>query len=136
MRRAVVIAVMLSACASPAPPTKAPAVEAVVDDEWARESWDERHDTMEFVVHPNMARLFQHNAHKPYPDMTCRTCHGADAEAVNYAMPHGLPPLDPAHIPDTPTARFMAEEVTPEMIELLGTSPKSFGCFNCHPRQK
>ena len=141
MRTTWVIAIALSACAAPrarlpakTPPTTPAA--AVVDDEWARESWDERHDTMEFIVHPNMAQLFQENAHTTYPEMTCRTCHGADAEAVNYAMPHGLPPLDPAHMPDTPTAKFMTEEVTPKMIVLLGTTSKSFGCFNCHPRQK
>jgi hypothetical protein len=101
---------------------------------------------MEFVVHPSMARLFQQHDRKPAPDLTCRTCHGADAEAVQYKMPHGLPALDPAHLPDgsgtdarARTAKFMIEEVTPKMIELLEVSPwnpqtkRGFGCFSCHP---
>ena len=53
---------------------------------------------------------------------------GADAERVGYAMPRGLPPLDPKRMPD-PKARdtkeakmatFMTEEVTPAMADLLG----------------
>jgi hypothetical protein len=116
------------------------------DESWAAASWEDRHDTMEFVVHPTMARLFQAHDRKPAPDMTCRTCHGADAEAVQYKMPHGLPALDPAHLPDpagadarAKTAKFMIEEVTPKMIELLDVAPydpktkRGFGCFNCHP---
>ena len=141
---------------SPAAPTSAaaratpvPAAESSVPasgDTWATSSWEDRHDTMEFVVHPNMARLFQQHYRKPAPDMTCRTCHGADAEAVQYKMPHGLPALDPAHLPDgsgsdarARTAKFMIEEVTPKMIDLLEVAPydpktkRGFGCFNCHP---
>ena len=132
----MVLALGVASCATAPPPVPAKVVPVAADDEWARASWDDRHDTMEFVVHPNMARLFQAHAKQPDPDMTCRTCHGADAEAVNYAMPHGLPALDPAHMPNDETAKFMAEEVTPKMIELLGTTPQHFGCFNCHPRQK
>jgi hypothetical protein len=91
---------------------------------------------MTFLVHPNLARLFQHHDGKSVPDMTCRTCHGADAEQVGYAMPRGLPALDPAHMPDpgTPTARFMTSEVTPTMADLLGVDRRSFSCFGCHPR--
>jgi hypothetical protein len=110
-------------------------------------SWEDRHDAMTFAVLPNMARLFQGFYHSPDPDMTCRTCHGAAAERVRYKMPNGLPPLDPAHLPseDSPdpkearVARFMIEEVTPQMADLLGVpvydpaTRTGFSCFRCHP---
>lgn len=154
----IVLAIAGASCggaaAAPRSAPSAPTAAAVADgwatppsdDSWANASWEDRHDTMEFVVHPSMARLFQAHYHEPAPDMTCRTCHGADAEAVQYKMPHGLPALDPAHLPDpsgsdarAKTAKFMIEEVTPKMIELLDVAPynpttkRGFGCFNCHP---
>jgi hypothetical protein len=102
---------------------------------------------MTFVVLPNMAREFQAFQGKHDPDMTCRTCHGADAEQVGYAMPHGLPALDPEHVPDSNgndaqvrLVKFMNDVVTPRMAELLDVAPydahtrSGFGCFNCHPR--
>ena len=111
-------------------------------------SWEERHDLMTFLVLPNMARLFQGFEGKPDPDLTCRSCHGADAEEVRYKMPHGLTPLDPGRLPSPSSpdpkqariARFMAEEVTPRMAAMLGLEPydsrtgQGFGCFGCHPR--
>ena len=105
-------------------------------DDWAKLTWEDRHSEMTFLVLPNMARLFQRHDGKPDPDMTCRTCHGGDAERVAYAMPHGLPALDPAHMPDerTPTVRFMRETVTPTMADLLGVERREFTCFRCHPR--
>jgi hypothetical protein len=128
-----------------APPPRP--VNATPIDDWAISSWEDRHDTMTFAVLPTMSRLFQRFDAAPYPDMTCRTCHGHDAEAVHYAMPHGLPALDPAHLPaandaDPKTARvakFMHDDVTPTMVDLLGTPPydpktqTGFSCFNCHP---
>lgn len=93
---------------------------------------------MTFDVQPNMARLFQHHAGKAVPDMTCRTCHGADAREVAYAMPHHLPALDEAHMPgdSLPEVRFMRDEVTPTMADLLGIERSRFSCFACHPRQR
>lgn len=121
-------------------------------------SWEERHDTMTFLVLPNMARLFQRFDGSLYPTLTCRTCHGQDAEEVRYKMPHGLTALDPAHLPDSldPDPRrariekFMTEEVTPEMADLLGVpvlhgplraphdprKSSGFSCFNCHPARE
>ena len=95
---------------------------------------------MTWVVLPNMARLFQHFENKPYPDLSCFTCHGMDAERVAYRMPRALSPLDPAHLPgekspDPRVARvavFMENEVTPTFAEMLGKPDVS--CFTCHPR--
>lgn len=147
--------VLLSGCrasATPAPPSVTPAppsVAAAPADGWAALTWEERHDAMTWLVHPNMARLFQRFEQTDAPELTCRTCHGADAEQVQYRMPHGLPALDPAHMPDPDgpgrvarVTRFMADEVTPRMADLLGVpvyDPRTghgFGCFGCHPVQR
>lgn len=88
---------------------------------------------MTFAVLPRMAKLFQKHRHSPDPDLACTSCHGTDAEAVAYAMPHGLPPLDPARLPlDTEMGRFMKDEVAPAMADLL--DKPSYGCFGCHPK--
>ncbi len=105
---------------------------------------------MTFAVLPNMARAWQEHDATPDPTMTCRTCHGADAEAVAYKMPNGLPPLDPAHLP-SPTshdprearvAKFMFDVVAPKMLtDLLDAAPydpatgRGFYCFDCHARK-
>jgi hypothetical protein len=114
-------------------------------DAWSSLTWDERHDEMTWLIHPQMSRLFQRFEKTPYPELTCRTCHGSDAEKVQYKMPNGLPPLDPVHMPDAndgpdaEVAKFMFEEVTPTMANLLGVtvgdprSGRGFGCFSCHP---
>jgi hypothetical protein len=138
----VVVACRARAPASAAAPTR---------DTWSPMTWEERHDVMTFAVLPNMARAFQRHNGSADPDMTCATCHGADAELVHYAMPHGLPALDPRRLPDpngpdpreARMAKFMIEEVTPAMADLLGVplrdradrDPKArgFSCFNCHP---
>ncbi len=133
------LALVLLACggaSAPAPRTTT----APRPDRWSRLSWDDRHDLMTFLVLPNMAPLFQREQRHPFPDMTCRTCHGQDAEAVHYAMPHGLPALDPAHMPDRRSsdpkvarmAAFMADEVTPRMAAMLGKP--DLGCFDCHTK--
>jgi len=73
--------------------------------------------------------------------------HGENAERVQYRMPATLAPLDPAKMPD-PSARdpkeakmakFMTDEVTPQMAGILGVpifdpaTGRGFSCFNCHP---
>ncbi len=140
LRRALpslVVAIAASACQGHAANVPAAGAPATARDEWTPLSWEERHDAMTFRVLPNMARLFQRFQGKPVPDMTCRTCHGADAEQVAYAMPRGLPPLDPAHMPpDDRVARFMKDEVVPTMADLLGVDRARLSCFDCHPRKR
>jgi hypothetical protein len=117
------------------------------ENAWKARTWEEHHDVMTFAVLPTMSRTFQRFAGTVDPEMTCRTCHGPDAEVARYAMPRGLPALDPNRMPD-PNARdahearmakFMIEEVTPTMADLLGVpryDPKTkvgFSCFACHP---
>lgn len=91
---------------------------------------------MTWSVLPAMARAFQHADQRDTPSLTCRTCHGDDAEARSYAMPsRRLLPLDPAAVPTATSsqrAKFMHEIVVPRMREL--TDDPTLGCFSCHPR--
>ena len=95
---------------------------------------------MTFLVLPTVARLFQQFDGRPYPDLTCRSCHGEQAESVKYRMPAG-PPLDPLHLPrrDSPDPReanlvaFMSDSLTPSVNEMLGRN--DVGCFTCHTKK-
>jgi len=144
----LVLALALCGCA-PAAAYRAPSAEVERQPPWESLSWEQRHDRMTWVVHPQMARLFQSFRATAAPELTCRTCHGADAEQAAYKMPRGLPRLDPARLPDPngsqPDARiakFMAEQVTPTMADLLGVdrfdprTGRGFGCFGCHPSSR
>jgi hypothetical protein len=130
-RRWVCSALLLLAGCAPAKP----AATAPSDDEWTPLTWEERHDVMTFTVLPNMGRLFQRLRRTAAPDLTCRTCHGADAEARSYRMPASLPPLDrdaPTKAKDADEARMvnlMVDEVTPAFSALIG---KRATCFSCH----
>ncbi len=140
----------VGSCQPPAAASPRAASHAPAKDEWATDSWEDRHDTMTFLVLPNMARTFQTFFGKKDPDMTCETCHGNDAEAVAYKMPRGLPPLDPRHLPrrdasnpnEARMAAFMIDEVTPRMARMLETPPydpatrTGFSCFSCHPSRE
>jgi len=126
-------------------PSQAPVREVVG---WRSLNWEDRHDTMTFAVLPEMGRLFQRFRASESPDLTCRSCHGPDGEERAYRMPHGLPPLDSAALPEgraldaelSRTVAFMHDEVTPTMAEILEMpvgppeTVSAFSCFNCHPR--
>ena len=114
---------------------KSPAPATAREDRWATLDFEERHTVMTFTVLPNMARTWRDFRHTEYPDMTCRTCHGKDAEAVSYRMPNpSLPRIDPAHPPRGPVAEFMKRTMVPDMIELTGTTSEHLSCNGCHPR--
>lgn len=91
---------------------------------------------------PNMARLLQRFQNHPYPDLTCRTCHGKGAEAHGYPMPAALPPLEPDPLPSEKSedpstakvAKFMASQVVPLFAEITGK--RGVSCFTCHPRKE
>jgi len=90
---------------------------------------------MTFTVLPNMARSWRQFRNSEYPAMTCRTCHGKDAEAVSYRMPNpSLRTIDVAHPPSGPAAEFMKSRVVPDMIDLIGTRAEHFDCNSCHPK--
>jgi hypothetical protein len=150
LRHALALGALLGAVAATACHAMGPGPAAPRAAVYRAPTWEERHDVMTFAVLPNMARMFQRFDGSADPDMTCATCHGPDAELVHYAMPRGLPALDPTRMPDPDAhnpaearmAKFMIEEVTPSMARMLGVpegrpatshAGGGFSCFNCHP---
>lgn len=122
------------ACGSHARPAAKPAHEAAParEDRWAKLSFEDRHSVMTFTVLPNMARTWRDFKHAEDASMTCRTCHGQDAEAVSYRMPNpSLAKIDPAHPPSGPVAEFMKTKMVPEMSNLVSAE---VGCNTCHPK--
>ena len=117
---------------------------------WPNTSWEDRHEVMTFTVMPNMGRAWQKFDNTSAPLLTCRTCHGANAEDVNYKMPNPkLAPLDPSRMPSKTStdprearyAKFMIDEVVPSMTSLIDAAPHDaktgagFCCFNCHTKK-
>jgi hypothetical protein len=131
--RALLIWCVVIGC-GPKPAASSHAAVARTDDAWAKLTFEQRHSAMTFTVLPNMAHTWRDFEKTQYPEMTCRTCHGKDAEVVSYRMPNpALPPIDPVHPPQGPIAQFMIDKVVPEMIDLTETTPNHFGCNSCHP---
>ena len=100
-------------------------------------------------VLPAMRELLHAYDATHFADVTCATCHGANAREVHFRMPNTLPTL---HAPGTEAARaaftehprmfaFMRERMTPAMAQLLGQEPfnpqtrSGFGCYGCHPHE-
>jgi len=104
-------------------------------DAWSSLSFEDKHSRMTFTFHPNMSRRLQRFRQTEYPELACVTCHGMDAEDVDYRMPNGLPPLDPAAMPgpdDSEMARFMTDVFMPEADRLMRVGGTTT-CFSCHP---
>jgi hypothetical protein len=116
---------------------------------WARMSDQEKGRHMREAVMPAMTALLQAYDPAEFANVTCATCHGANARAVHFHMPNSLPAL-PAF--GTPAAEqrmaaerrmyeFMGTRMLPAMAQLLGQQPynpqthQGFGCFNCHPHE-
>jgi hypothetical protein len=110
---------------------------------WAEMDHEARGRYMATVVMPEMQAMFQEFDAEEYGDFGCETCHGANGREVNFRMPNGLAPLDPASIPamfqsTQPMAQFMTQRVWPRMTELLQMEPynpetqQGFSCLNCH----
>jgi len=119
---------------------------------WEAMSHEQRADYMKKTVMPEMKTVFQTFDAKHYEKFNCKTCHGKDPKASKFKMPNPeLPKLDFAALksgkvkPDVmKVAKFMGEEVTPKMAELMhmkkfdpaAPAPDQFGCLNCHVEKK
>lgn len=145
----LLLLVGLFGCSSPsltAPDTSSQPTNG--DELEAQESWAEmdraaRLVFMQDVVMPEMGAMFFEFDSDRFADASCALCHGRDMEVVDYRMPNGVTPLDPAEIPamfesDDRMAEFMTERVWPRMTELLSALPydpqthQGFGCLGCH----
>jgi hypothetical protein len=111
---------------------------------WKDKTHEERQGYMASAVEPTMERLFKKFNAKAYAGFGCETCHGADADLVDFKMPnalYALPEKDPiaeAQSVDEDTAKFMVEKVVPMFSNLLhqttGKGTK-VDCFTCHRKE-
>lgn len=116
---------------------------------WHALSHDERKAYMQRAVAPSMESVFVAHDAERFAAFGCRTCHGASARERGYRMPNPeLPALYPTGSAEQKatvekhraTARFMHQQVIPNMRALLGArsydpaTGQGFSCFHCHPR--
>jgi hypothetical protein len=113
---------------------------------WARLTAQEKGAYMHDTVLPAMTALLQAYDPAHFTEVTCATCHGANARAVHFHMPNGIAPLPAFGTPAAQermarqhrTYEFMGTRMLPAMAQLLGQQPynpqthQGFGCFNCH----
>ena len=118
---------------------------ALAEMAWQDVPEDLRGRWMSEVVVPTMEPLFQEHDPERFAEFGCPTCHGENAREVQFQMPNGIAPLDPAAVPamfesDQPMAQFTTQTVWPRMGELLGEelydmeTGEGFSCFHCHGR--
>ncbi|HVU02863.1 MAG TPA: hypothetical protein VHE30_13980 [Polyangiaceae bacterium] len=107
---------------------------------------DERRAFMASRVVPKMREVFHGLDPKGDEKFGCETCHGEDAEVVDYRMPNSLYPLPQKNTIaeatdyDDKTTKFMVEHVVPAFAALLSQPvgdpehpEKGVTCFTCHP---
>jgi hypothetical protein len=140
-----------------APPAAAPAAAPApgkipgFDAPWKDLKKEQKAKYMKEVVVPKMKTVFQGFDAKEYKVFNCATCHGKKAKAREFKMPSPeIPALPGTHEgfkallekkPKLePVAKFMGEQVKPQMAALLAQpefDPKKpaaggFGCPACH----
>ncbi len=118
-------------------------VEMPEPTDWADMDRPARLAFMQQQVMPELKSMFQEFDGERFAEFNCATCHGENMQEVDFAMPNGIAPLNPAHVPsmfqsEQPMAQFMVQRVWPRMTEMLGAEPynpetqEGFGCFSCH----
>ena len=148
----------LARTASAAPDAGAAAGAKVVgppEKAWKDLTKEQKAKFMKSVVVPKMKPVFQAFDAKQFEKFNCSTCHGKGGKEREFKMPnpeiHALPDNPEefmALMKKKPTwpkwAKFMGEEVKPQMATLLGLpnfDPKkpvegAFSCGNCHQMKK
>ncbi|MBX5484072.1 MAG: hypothetical protein IRZ16_19785 [Myxococcaceae bacterium] len=115
---------------------------------WKDMTPEQRGRFMKAKVMPKMKPIFQAFDAKEFADFTCASCHGKNARDRQFHMPNpeifALPASEEAFKPvmeqKPEWVKFMAEQVTPAMAELLGREPfnpqapkpDAFSCGACH----
>lgn len=108
---------------------------------WSEMSHEDKGTDMVMRFEPVFRVMFQGHDAEEFGHFGCPTCHGEDADEVDYEMPSAR--LPPVPMPGTPAyqemtehepheVRFMEEEVTPAMQTMLGVGA-TFTCHGCHP---
>ncbi len=144
----VLLAAVVGACGQNDP--KSPGLEGMGAPEvaWSEKNVEQKYGYMAAVVHPEMQAVFA-SYDDSYADegaFTCATCHGEDAELVDYKMPAdgaimGLEAEDTiqeAMDYDEEVTNAMMAKVTPGLKKLLdqGSGAKTkVTCFTCHPKE-
>jgi len=151
--------VVLASSSARAADAGAPAAKVVGPPEvaWKDLTKDQKMKFMKAVINPKMKVTFQKFDPKAFEKFGCGTCHGKDAKDREFKMPNPKAEIHP--LPDNPKefqalmakkpewpkfAKFMGEEVTPQMAQLLNIpkfdpkkpDPNAFGCKNCHTLKK
>jgi cytochrome c553 len=147
---------LLARTASAAPDAGAPAkVVGPPDKAWKDMTKEEKGKYMKAVVVPKMKPTFQAFDDKEFAKFNCATCHGKEAKKREFKMPnpeiHALPDNPEefqALMKKKPTwpkfAKFMGEQVSPQMAALLGKPAfdhkkpveGAFSCNGCHELKK
>jgi hypothetical protein len=113
---------------------------------WATLTDDQRHAYMTEVVLPAFTTILQAYDPVEFDVVTCVTCHGEDALAVDYRMPNspyalpesGQPYSDSEDPVRAAWGAFMEDTVTPQMARLLDLPVENtpdtpgLGCYDCH----
>ena len=91
-------------------------------------------------VAPRLGKVFQAHDATRYAAFGCKTCHGPEYKVPKDYLPHltfqGGKLTAFAEKPEI--AKFMHEQVVPEMASALGQQPydpktnQGFGCAGCH----
>jgi hypothetical protein len=111
---------------------------------WSQKNEEQRFGHMAAAVNPQMHAMFKKYDASYGESFNCKTCHGDDAELVDWKMPnenlYALPKENTVQSSleyDTDVTNFMME-VTPALKKLLNTgegAPVAVSCFSCHPAE-
>lgn len=111
---------------------------------WSAKNHEQQYGHMAAQVQPQMKALFVKYS-SAYKDFNCQTCHGKNAELVDWKMPnpdiYPLPKentLQESLDYDSDATNFMMADVTPALKTLLNTgagAPTTVNCFSCHPAE-
>lgn len=111
---------------------------------WSHKNQEQRYGHMAAAVNPQMHALFTEYDDSYADSFNCKTCHGDNAELIDWKMPnenlYALPKentLQSSLEYDTEVTNFMME-VTPALKKMLNTGagdPVEVSCFSCHPAE-
>ncbi len=140
----------IAACGGSTPPAETPAsgassgaspAEVAAPEAWRDDMPDaEKAAFMKAHVVPGMGPLFQGYDAAKYASFGCATCHGPDGKKPTEFLPKLTFKNNQltAFAEHPEISKFMAEQVTPKMGEILGkpafdpATHQGFGCTGCH----